>query len=369
MNLKRLFSKIFPTQFRPYWNKIKTSPSLDKDIKKITNAFVNSESYNYVSTWWHVLNIKNFQSLIDVGISKYGTDISTNYYTFFDLPNEHLAASFENLRDNLNIKLNGELFKIQNDLNYKESFFYNYVCLLLYENLKKTKYLDHLKKLKDNTYLGFNDPFIKIDGINISTDKLVSLFDLEHINEFNDLANTNSLLEIGAGSGRLSECILSFYNNINYVICDIPPALYISYCRLKKAFPKKKISILVENNDQNLLQDEIKHNDISFILPHQLELLKKNSFDTVLAVDCLHEMEKKTISSYFNLINKLTNNFYFSIWKKTKVLYSARIFKKTERLDFEKNDYPIHKNWKLTHKKNFIFPGSYFSIGYKIDDN
>ena len=365
MKLERLYSKIFPKKFGPYWNKIKTNPNLDEDIKKITNAFIKSESYNYVSTWWHVLNIKNFKSLAEEGVSKYGTNISTSYYTFFDLSNDYLGASFENIKDSLDIKLNGELFKIQNGINYKESLFYNSICLLLYENLKKTKYLNHLKQLNDNTYLGFNDPFIKIDGTNVSTDKIVSLFDLENINKFNNLENVNSILEIGAGSGRLSECILTFYNKINYVVCDIPPALYISYYRLKKAFPEKKISILVEDNDQNSLQHQIKKNDISFIFPHQLKLLKKNSFDTVLAVDCLHEMEKKTISLYFNLINELTNNFYFSIWKKSKVLYSARLFKRTERLDFEKGDFPIPKNWKNTFKENSIFPEGYFYLGYK----
>ena len=57
------------------------------------------------------------------------------------------------------------------------------------ENLKKTKYLNHLKQLNDNTSLGFNDPFIKIDGTNVSTDKIVSLFDLENINKFNKKNN------------------------------------------------------------------------------------------------------------------------------------------------------------------------------------
>jgi hypothetical protein len=37
-----------------------------------------------------------------------------------------------------------------------------------------------------------------------------------------------------------------------------------------------------------------------------------------------------------------------------------------ERLDFEKGDYPIPKNWKNTFKENFLFPSNFLSLGYII---
>ena len=45
---------------------------------------------------------------------------------------------------------------------------------------------------------------------------------------------------------ELREAILSIQNNLNYVICDIAPAIYISYKRLKLVFPDKKISLLID---------------------------------------------------------------------------------------------------------------------------
>ena len=102
--------------------------------------------------------------------------------------------------------------------------------------------------------MGFNHPFITIDNIKISTDKIISLFDFEKINKFHNFNSTDKILEIGAGSGRLSECILSIENNINYTICDIPPSIYISYKRLKLAFPNKKIELLIDcSNKKNLM--------------------------------------------------------------------------------------------------------------------
>ena len=83
------------------------------------------------------------------------------------------------------------------------------LCLLLFENLKLSKCFKYLKNLDDKTYCGFEHPFIQIDDYKISSDKIISLFDFEKISAFYNLNEKNKVLEIGAGSGRLCECILS----------------------------------------------------------------------------------------------------------------------------------------------------------------
>lgn len=238
---------------------------------------------------------------------------------------------------------------------------------MLYLNLKKNiLYFSKLKKLNDKTYLGFDDPFITIEGINISIDKIVSLLDLEKISRFTKFSLVNNILEIGSGSGRLTDCIITNYPQIKYVICDIPPAIYIAYKRIKLGFPNKKVFLSISNSEQEALNNEIKNNDISFIFPHQLSLISKKLFDLTVAIDCIHEMDRKTIDLYFKIINNLTNNFYFSIWNKTKNFYSKTILKKTERLNFEEGDYIIPKNWTNTFKENLLFPSNQLGLGYSI---
>lgn len=144
--------------------------------------------------------------------------------------------------------------------------------MLLYHNLKKSFYFKYLEFLQDKTYLNFNNPFITIDNYNITSDKIISLFDLESIETFSKIQNDN-ILEIGAGSGRLSECLLSIKGIKNYTICDIPPAIFISYKRLKLAFPQKKIEFLININNEKDLNDKILSNDITFIFPHQIEMI------------------------------------------------------------------------------------------------
>ena len=159
---------------------------------------------------------------------------------------------------------------------------------------------------------------------------------------------------------------MSIRKGVKYTICDIPPAIFISFKRLKDAFPKKKIKILIDIENEEQLLNELVKNDISFIFPHQLEKINKYFFNLVLAVDCFHEMDKKTLKYYFSNLTKISNRVYFSIWKKTKNWYSGSLFKKTERLDFDKGDYPLPKNWKNTFKKSQKFPSNYYALGYKI---
>jgi len=366
--MNKFLQKIFPKRFGSYWKKIRNNPNFDDEIRFISDNFLNSESYKYVSNMWHIINISHYKFLLDKGLERYGSDIGKSYFTFTDYNEENI----KNLLSNYNIskiKKNNCDFKIHNGFSLNQSISYNYLCLLLYENLKLNKYFKFLSYLKDKTYIGFDDPYIEIDNINITTDKIISLFDFEKINKFKKLESNNKILELGAGSGRLTECILSLKDNINYTVCDIPPSIYISYKRLKLAFPNKKISLLIDQNDNDKLNTEIKNNDISFIFPHQLQKINSNYYDLAIAVDCLHEMDKKTIKLYFSFITHITNNFYFSIWSQTKNWHSGRLFKRTEKLIFENGDYPIPSLWKNVFKENMIFPSNQLGLGYITKKN
>jgi len=302
--------------------------------------------------------------LAEFGLKKYGSTVARNYYGFYELFDEWVQGAMDNMKDDDSNSVNSNLFKKQNNSSYKESIFYNYLCLLLYYNLKKTKYFKSLSKLQDKTYLGFDDPFIKIEDTNVTVDKLVSLLDCEKIDSAYTDKKFTKYLEIGAGSGRTSEAIMSLNDNINYVICDIPPALYISYKRLKLAFPNKRIKLLIDEEDKVKLEKEINSSDISFIFPHQLKNISNKFFDITLAIDCMHEMDKTTINYYWKVFNNISKNIYFSIWNITFVPYSKTFFKKQNRLDYELGDYSIPKNWKLIYKNNLVFPSNFLVLGY-----
>ena len=365
----KFINRFFPKRFDKYWKKIEDSKDVNDTLRYITNNFIKSKSYKLVSNYWHVLNIANYKSLSMFGVKKYGSTIARNYYTFTKIyHDEWFDETINNLKDTP-FKIDSiEVFKKHDGFTLEESISYNYLCYLLFYNLKKTDNFQNLNKLKDHTYLGFNDPYIKIENINVTTDKIVSLMDYGKIRKAFDITKLNKILEIGAGSGRTCEAILSIEKNLKYIICDIVPAIYISYERLKLAFPNKKISLLIDENDKTKLEEKIEKSDIAFIFPHQLEILNRKSLDLILAIDCMHEMDKSTIQYYFKLFNHISTNFYLSIWSKTDVPYSKNIFKKKNILDYNAGDYKIPSNWKNMFQEKIDFPSNMLALGFKIKE-
>ena len=78
-------------------------------------------------------------------------------------------------------------------------------------------------------------------------------------------------------------------------------------------------------------------------------------------------MNKSTLKFYFKNISNISYKFYFSIWKETKNWASQKLFRGTERLNFEKGDYHIPVNWKLDYKKELKFPSNHIGVGYNLD--
>ena len=353
--------------FKRFWSKNSNNNSIEKNLKEITDLFINSESYNFVSNLWSYAIIKNFKQIINQGgIKNYANTVGKNYYYFGHFEENLIQQPCEKIKNDLiNFKFN--LFKKQEYLNYGESIHYNTVVALLYLNLKKKRIFEKLKDLSDEGYLGFNDPFLEIDNVNLTTDKINALFDYEKIDRFAKLQNIKSILEIGAGSGRTSQAIMTFNQNLRYIICDIPPSIFISYTRLKKTFPDKKIKFLFNYKNEKSLMNEINNNDISFIFPHQMKDIQNKSIDLTFAINCIHEMDKKIIKKYFHQINKFSNLFYFSVLKKTIVPFSGVFTKTSNQLDYYSNDYPIPDNWKKTFEEDLIFPSNFISAGFELN--
>ena len=365
--LQRIFNYyFFSPNFKKFWKENRNNKNIHPELKNITDIFITSESFNLVSKFWEYLNIKNFKQIINEGgIENYANTIARNYFTYLHVDNYLISKTLDLVSDE-NFKIEGQIFKKHQSLDYDESFRYNALTLLLYANIKKLNLLNKLNQISDIGFCGFNDSYLVIDNVKVTTDKLISLLDYENILNSIPEKKFNIVLEIGAGSGRLSDIFMTFNKDCKYIVCDIPPAIFISYTRLKKVFKNKKIKILVDIDNTDKIEKSIIENDVLFIFPKQLSIIKNLSLDLIIAIDCIHEMDKFVIKYYFNEIDKLSKFFYFSVWDKTIVPFSAPLKSKMNRLYFEENDYPIPNNWKMIYKNNLIFPSNYISSAYKI---
>ena len=152
--------------------------------------------------------------------------------------------------------------------------------------------------------------------------------------------------------------MLKFLPNTKYIIVDIPPALFISQTHLSNAYNKKKIFFFRPFNTFEEVENEFYSSEIIFLMPDQLDLLPNKIVDLFLAIDCLHEMKKKQVQSYFDQVNRLAKHFYFKCWEKTIVPFDG--------ITHLKKDYPIKSNWDKIYKEKCEVPSEYFEALYQI---
>ena len=114
---------------------------------------------------------------------------------------------------------------------------------------------------------------------------------------------------------------------------------YISYKRLKRAFPDKNINLLFDYSGADDLTKAIEESDISYIFPRQLQYINNNFFDTSIAINCLHEMNSKNLNYYFNNIDRLSKYFYFTIWTEIYLKFSNSAKKQYGRENLKLSRY------------------------------
>ena len=340
----------------------------DPILNKMFNNFVNSRSYNYTSNIWRWVNIKNLKHLNENGVKNYSKNIAENYFVMDNFNSELIKKAFKNAE---NKKINQELgmfetIKIQGGAsdNIEKLLKTNVLTFLLFLNLKKSL-IHKAKLLRDSTYINFGKfPYILVNKTKFTQDKINSLFEYDILNKNKIIQKTKSVLEIGAGSGRTTEAILTLSKNIKrYLIVDIPPAMFICYKRLKIAFPKKKIALGIDINNNEKLKILLENNDIVFIFPHQLNNIS-SKFDLTLAIDCLHEFDEVTRKFYSNFFYKHSKYLYFTVWKLAKLTYSLNPHKKIDGNNL--NNYFIKSSSKILEKNTLIYPSNFINYLIKL---
>ena len=122
--MRVFFQRFFPKRLHKYWKKVEKK-NFDKKLILITDKFIYSKSYKFLSNYWHILCIDNYEKLREYGFKTYGSNIATNYFTFKNVYDDMLGdALLDTKTDFASSKIN--FSKKQNNFSSNESSSYNY---------------------------------------------------------------------------------------------------------------------------------------------------------------------------------------------------------------------------------------------------
>jgi len=344
---------------KKFWNKL-DKKNLSRELIETFNLFLNSASYKWSSKFWNHVIMLHLNSMASGKYKNYENIMAKHYFTWTEIEEDLIKDSCQEAQHNkINLRVN--LFKKQDNLNWTGSINHNLILLLLYENIKSKKVFKYLNKIKNNDSMVEHS--LNIDDLEITQDNLNSLYEYEKIEDLLSKLNEkkNIFLEIGAGAGRTAKVILSVNDNAKYVIVDLPPAINVSFKNMKASFPNKKIAKGFNLNEKDL-NAALEKNDILFIFPHQIKFFPKKTFDISIAIDCLHEMDKRIIKDYMVNFERASKLLYFKVWEHAGLPYSFYQHYSAR----EKKDYFIKDYWKEHFKERCIYPSKYFELGYEF---
>ena len=348
---------------KKFWKKL-DKKNLSDEIIKITDLFINSESYTWTSKFWRHAIINHYKHIINTPApaDPLSAISRSDYAGFIFMDEFSIKKSFENL--NGKIQLNLDLFKKHPELSLTDSINHNLVLLILYENIKSKNIFKSYDKIGKDLYIKYN-PTLLIEDKIISQYMLISLLEYEKIKILTNSVNRPlNILELGAGYGRTANMIMSLSKDVKYVIADLPPSVFFSKKNLTQYFPSKKIKTAFEIDNKSEMMKLYETSDILFIFPHQINLFEKKCFDISIAIGNLCEMEKDQITNYMKIFENFSNFLYFRVWENSGLPYSFYKYYSVHK----KSDYSIKENWIEHFKDRCIIPSNQFEVGYEFKD-
>jgi len=195
--------------------------------------------------------------------------------------------------------------------------------------------MDTLKILWDNLYTlvpgevldAFTEPELGnpsgalCNGRLVSIDLGTSIRDYWLLAQYIDFSKLSRIVEIGGGYGKLPYVIKQLHPDIHYTLCDIEPTLGLAEWYLSQVLPKE---------------------GIDYVHPEELT----GEAELVIATNCLHEMSREQVCTYFDYADKNAEYLYYSCWKDTTM--------PGDYIRWEQNDYPVKNSWTKLLEQDYI---------------
>ena len=231
---------------------------------------------------------------------------------------------------------------------------------MLWEYVGRRDHLHVLERL-DEPLLG-HPVYIDYRGRRVSEDLCNSVLEYTAIMEAVPADEPiRSVIELGAGYGRLAWVFLSLLPGVRYVVVDIPPALAIAEQYLSTLFPHRGVFGFRRFDSFTDVAGEFEAAQIVFLTPNQLDLLPPQRADLFVNVSSLHEMRPDQIEHYFAVIEShCSGRFYTKQWQ--------RSINEHDGLVVSHDDYPVRAGWQVVFDRPHPVQVEFFEALYRLSE-
>jgi putative sugar O-methyltransferase len=319
------------------------------------------------SEFWVHHNARNLEQISREGFGAFKRTVNTNYFQWepgtprgedpHARVSRHVLARW--LRRPDPRVLRARLAEPERSLHRGRAARWHAVCVAaLWELARRRDCLGLLDRLEEPET--GEPPAVLHRGRRISEDLANSVLELATIVEAGGPPPGSSLvIELGAGYGRFAWLMASAFDDVRYVVCDIPPALAISQRYLTELFPDVPVFGFRPFDEPAAVAEELAEARLAFLLPHQLANLPPLGADLFVNVSSLHEMRLDQIAEWFRIIDRHTRGrFYTKQW-----LRSVNVW---DDLVVERGDYPVSAHWEVLLERPVEATPGFFEAVYRV---
>ena len=184
-----------------------------------------------------------------------------------------------------------------------------------------------------------NPPPVRFHGELVSQDLANTSLEVSALQRLVPGMSPTSILEIGAGYGRVAYALLSLYPGSRYTIIDIEPTLGIGQRYLTRLFPDR---------------------DIRFLTPDRADEISDASVDLALSISSLHEMTRDKIAYYIALLDRVAGGgaVYLKQW--------TSWHNPKDDITVSFNDYVVPASWKRVFRAQAPVQVSFTHAGWNV---
>ena len=341
-------------------------------IDAMTDEVMSGPEIYRPSRFWEELNKRNRRQIVETGLGSFKRTVNQNYFNFLIVGPRH--PQFRRLLRSwlsrprpavLGARLvDWEFVEVRDDRvgpfrRRRARFWYALFVALLWEFAQRRGARHRLDVLEEPT-LG-NPILVRFGRRSITQDLANSALELDAIEEAmtHSLREGDTVMELGAGYGRLAWMALASTPGLRYILVDIPPALAIAEDYLTTLFPERRAFRFRHFDHYEDILAELGEAEMAFLTPNQLEALPPQGADVFINISSFHEMRPDQVANFLLQVGRHTDGiFYTKQWREWT--------NEVDGVTMRQEDYPIPTSWDRVYERGHPVQTQFFEAAYRV---